>query len=79
MPPWLSKFVVTKYTAKHTIAHTTIAMTIAVIANNHWRLEGEHRVQVAERDGEYPPSHTEQSAPDAHTGGNYMSGVKNIP
>lgn len=73
-PPWLSKFVVTKYTAKPTIAHTTIAAATAVIAINHWRLEGEHRVQVAERDGEYPPWHTEQSAPDARKPGDDFVG-----
>ena len=56
------------------MAQTTITAVVTAIATNNWRLDGEHRVHVADSDGEYPLWHTEQSVRGAHTGSRLVGG-----
>lgn len=63
---WSPKFVDTNLAEKAAIAKTATTKVITAIANNHRRLDVEHRVHVCDRDGEYPFLHTEQSASGAH-------------
>ena len=57
-----SKIVDTKYFVKAIIATKATTATTIAMATTTCRLDGEHRVHVVKKDGEYPPWQTEQSA-----------------
>ena len=57
-----SKIVDAKYFVKAIIAKKVTTTMTMVMATTTCRLDGEHRIHVVEKDGEYPPWQTEQSA-----------------